>query len=68
MKLYHASDSRYSDREIWRPSYDTIFDEVNDTTYYLEIPVMYWSDILSGDYADWDEITDKLEELGYPRE
>ena len=29
---------------------------------------MYWSDILSGDYADWDEITDKLEELGYPRE
>ena len=28
MKLYHASDSRYSDREIWRPSYDTIFDDV----------------------------------------
>lgn len=69
MKLYPASDSRYSNREIWHPRFDTIFrDETDETMYYLEIPVMYWDDILNGEYHDWVFITDELEELSYPRE
>ena len=68
MKLYPASDSRYSNREIWHPSFDTIFSSTDETSYYLEIPVMYWDDILNGEYHDWVFITDELEELSYPRE
>ena len=49
MKLYHASDSRYSDRDM-ASTFDTIFSCPDETSTISKFQFVL-DDILSGDYT-----------------